>query len=55
MLRKPADFAAFERILIEAHRREPLPILAWCLMGNHWHFAVRQEGELKGSELKGAS
>ena len=48
MLRNDDDFAAFERILMEAHEREPLPILAWCLMGNHWHFVVRptREGQM---------
>ena len=25
---------------IEAHEREPLRILAYCLMGNHFHFVV---------------
>lgn len=48
MLRREADFAAFERVLLEAHEREPLRILAWCLMGNHWHFVVwpSQEGQM---------
>ena len=42
------DFAALERIVLQAHEREPLPILAWCLMGNHWHFVVRptKEGQM---------
>ena len=40
MLRREDDFAAFERVLLEAHEREPLRILAYCLMGNHWHFIV---------------
>jgi putative transposase len=48
MLRHAPDFAAFQRIMIEAHDREPLPILAYCLMGNHWHFVVKptQEGQM---------
>jgi hypothetical protein len=33
--RKRADYETFERIMIEAHRRHPLPILAWCLMRTH--------------------
>ena len=41
MLRKDPDFAALQHILLQAHQREPLPILAYCLMGNHWHFLVR--------------
>lgn len=48
LFRKAADYEAFERIMIEAHGRHPLRILAWCLMRNHWHFVVwpREEGEV---------
>ena len=48
MMRKDEDFMAFERVMIQAHEREPLPILAYCLMGNHWHFVVKPkvEGQL---------
>jgi putative transposase len=48
LFRKEADYEAFERIMIEAHARHPLRILAWCLMRNHWHFIVwpRKEGEV---------
>ncbi len=42
-MRSEKDFQAFQRILIHAHEREPLPILAYCLMGNHWHFVVHQK------------
>ena len=35
MLRRDSDFAAFERVLLEAHEREPLRILVYRLMGNH--------------------
>ena len=34
------DFAAFNRVLIEAQQRHPIRILDWCLMPNHWHFVV---------------
>ena len=40
MLRTRKDFAAFDRIPLEAHDRRPLRILSYCLMGNHWHFVV---------------
>ncbi len=43
MLRTDEDFAAFQRVLQEGHEREPLRILAYCLMGNHWHFVVWPE------------
>ena len=34
------EFEAFERIMIEAHQRHPLPILAYCLLPRHWQFVV---------------
>ncbi len=42
------DFAAFQRAMIDAHRHHPLPLLGWCLMGNHWHFVAhpRRDGDL---------
>ena len=40
MFKKEADFAAFERIMTEAHERFPLRILGYVLMSNHWHFVV---------------
>lgn len=45
MLQRDSDFAALQRILIEAHEREPLRILAYSLMGNHWHFVVWPSAE----------
>ena len=33
IMRNDEDFLAFERVMIQAHQREPLPILAYCLMG----------------------
>jgi putative transposase len=43
MFRKPGDYDAFLRTLIEAHQRHPIPILAFCLMPTHWHFVVFPE------------
>ena len=40
LFRKEADFAAFETIVAQAHERVPLRILAYVVMGNHWHFVV---------------
>jgi putative transposase len=40
---KPADYEAFERVLQEAQQREPLRLLAYCLMPNHWHLVVWPE------------
>ncbi|MGA2497788.1 MAG: transposase, partial [Tepidisphaeraceae bacterium] len=48
MFRTDADFDAFQRVMIEAHQRHPIRILAWCLMSNHWHFVVHpaRDGQL---------
>jgi putative transposase len=40
LFKKNADFAAFEQVLSEAHARVSLRILAYAVMGNHWHFVV---------------
>jgi REP-associated tyrosine transposase len=37
---KNADFEAFQRVMIEAHQRHPIHILSYCVLSNHWHFAV---------------
>ncbi len=37
---KDADFEAFQRVMIEAHQRHPIRILCYCVLSNHWHFAV---------------
>jgi putative transposase len=46
---KPADYAAFERILAETQQRIPgVRLLAYCLMPTHWHLVLwpRRDGEL---------
>jgi putative transposase len=45
---KPADYEAFERVLAEAQQEHPVPLLAYCVMPNHWHLvlAPRQDGDL---------
>ena len=48
LFKKDADFAIFEQIVEEANERVPLRILAYVVMGNHWHFVVwprRDRGE----------
>jgi hypothetical protein len=44
MFRKTADFESFEAVMVEAHRREPVRILSYCVLSNHWHF-VGQMGD----------
>jgi putative transposase len=39
------DFEAFLRVLTEALGRHPIPLLAFCVMPNRWHFLVRPEAE----------
>src|ERR1700729_1396164 len=48
MFRKDLDFEAFERVMIQAHKRFPIRLLSYCLMSNHWHFVPwpREDGEL---------
>jgi putative transposase len=41
---KDADYAAFRRLLREAQDRTPVRLLAYCLMPNHFHLAVRPAG-----------
>src|SRR5262245_14934615 len=45
---KPADYAAFLRLLDEAHERRPMRILSYCLMPNHFHLVLwpRKDGDL---------
>lgn len=45
LFKKEDDFLAFYQVLLLAHRRLPLPILGWCIMGNHWHFVVRPKND----------
>ena len=40
LFEKDGDFEAFERVLLETLEREPIPIYAYCVMPNHWHFVV---------------
>jgi putative transposase len=45
---KPADLDAFLDIMAEALLRTPMRILAYCLMPNHFHFALwpREDGDI---------
>ena len=36
----PADYAVFERVVLQAVQRVPLRVLAYCAMPNHWHLVV---------------
>jgi len=45
---EPKDYAAFEKVLTEAHEQVPMRTIAYCLMPNHWHFVLwpREAGDL---------
>jgi REP element-mobilizing transposase RayT len=38
-----ADYDAFVALLEEARRQVPMPILAYCVMPNHWHLVLWPE------------
>jgi putative transposase len=48
VFRKPGDYTAFLSLLRLATERIPMRILAYCLMGNHFHLVLwpRHDGDL---------
>jgi putative transposase len=42
---KQADYAAFEKILRQAPDFQPMRLLAYCLMPNHWHLLLWPRGD----------
>ena len=48
LFRSKKDFAAFGHVLREARERFGTPLLAWCVMPNHWHLVLwpQKAGEL---------
>jgi putative transposase len=48
LFRKNSDYEAFESVLQQAADFQPMRLLAYCLMPNHWHLVVwpRKDGEL---------
>jgi putative transposase len=53
LFRKHDDYAAFERVLVEAHARVRVPLLAYCLMPNHWHLLLRPQTDDQLSDFVG--
>lgn len=45
---KATDYDAFVRVLTEAQAWQPMRVLAYCLMPNHWHLILwpKKDGEL---------
>ena len=50
---KEADYEAFERLMLEAWKRCPTRILAWCLMKTHWRWSSLWAWQNGREELKG--
>jgi putative transposase len=48
LFRTSQDYEAFENLLGESHQRQPIRILAYCLMPNHWHLVLwpEEDGQL---------
>lgn len=48
IFQKPADYEAFEQVLLQAVERTETRLLAYCVLPNHWHLIVwpRTDGEL---------
>ena len=51
LFEKPEDYEAFERVLVEAVARIPLPVFSYTVMPNHWHFVVRPETDSQLSDF----
>ena len=51
LFEKDADYAAFERVLEEAHQRMDLRILDYTIMPNHWHLVVWPRSDTQVSEF----
>ena len=51
LFEKTEDYQAFELVLEEAIARERLPIFAYTVMPNHWHFVVRPETDSQLSDF----
>jgi putative transposase len=40
LFHKDGDYAAFHRVLEEACMHQPMRVLGWCVMPNHWHLVL---------------
>jgi putative transposase len=48
LFRKAGDYAAFETVLRQAKDWQPMRLLAYCVMPNHWHLVLwpHRDGDL---------
>jgi putative transposase len=42
---KPEDYEAFVQLIVEAGRRRPMRVIAYCLMPNHFHLVLWPRGD----------
>jgi putative transposase len=53
LLRKDADFEAFQHVMIEAHHCHSIRIRSYSVLSNHWHFVVWPETDGQVTKKKG--
>jgi putative transposase len=53
LLHKNADFEAFQRLVIEALRRDPSRILSYCALSNQWNSIIWPETGGQVTKKKG--
>jgi putative transposase len=51
LFHKSGDYAGFEKVLAEAKERQPMRLLAYCVMPNHWHLLLWPEDDGDLSEF----
>ena len=50
---RPKDYRDFLQIMREGLERHPLPLLAYSVMNDHWHFVLRAAGTARLARLVG--
>jgi putative transposase len=48
LFNSPDEYTAFVRLLADGQARQPMRIIAYCLMPNHWHLLLwpKEDGDL---------
>ena len=45
LFRTQREYAAFDQLLVKAKKHQPMRILAYCIMPNHWHIILWPEAD----------
>src|SRR5438093_4027243 len=53
LFEQAGDYEAFERVLAEAQEQYPVPLLAYCVMPNHWHLVLAPQQDRHLSRFVG--